>query len=255
MDRFLRLLLGLLAILNSVLTTNPTNNYQTRQEREKLAEFQQELMKNLKNTDDKLNDLAKLVDERFNQTMERVKQEAETNQELLQTVIQKLNHLAKLPIEVVPLKKSPWPINCTLPYESSVLSTLTTAANGKQYFFSNPIQTFWPEANKSCADKGLHLATVSNRIDLDAVHQKAREIHRGEEYWVSGKNFGDQNHLDYRWLDGSKLEESSDLWASGTVKNYGCVEIRAYEFSNLYSASCSGNRKSFFICELPSECY
>ncbi|XP_059489691.1 uncharacterized protein LOC132204862 isoform X2 [Neocloeon triangulifer] len=249
MDRLLRLLLGLLAILIPVLTTNPTNNYQSTkaQEREKLAEFQQELTKNVKETNDKLNDLAKLVDERFNQTM----QKATTNQELLQIVIQKLNHLAQIPDnELGKIKKFHVPINCTLPR----LSTMTTATNGKKYFFSYPTEAFWAVANESCAERGLLLATVSNQIDLDAVHQKAREIKRGDEWWVSAKNLGGESQLDYRWHDGSKLEQSSALWANGTVKNRGCVEIRTYEFSKLYSASCS-TEKSHYICELPTECY
>ncbi|XP_059470939.1 uncharacterized protein LOC132193958 [Neocloeon triangulifer] len=132
-------------------------------------------------------------------------------------------------------------------------TNLTTLSNGKKYFFSYPTQGNWSEAKKGCAERGLHLTALKNRIDLDAVYQKATQIATWKSWFLGAKNYGTKDKLEFRWFDGSKLEENDKLWADDADKKRGCVRIISSSSSFLLEATCSVKKN--FICELPSECY
>ncbi|XP_059482463.1 uncharacterized protein LOC132200775 [Neocloeon triangulifer] len=140
--------------------------------------------------------------------------------------------------------------NCT----KARLMELTTASNGKKYYFSDTSKAgTWTDANDWCENRGLYLATLKNQIDLDAVHQKTKTLNVNYWWWwVSAKSEGNGEDPDYRWRDGSKVEEN--MWAADNYNAQGCVAIRTAKNSSLYSVRCNDN-SNYFICELPIECY
>ncbi|XP_059480661.1 C-type lectin domain family 4 member M-like isoform X2 [Neocloeon triangulifer] len=138
-------------------------------------------------------------------------------------------------------------VNCTLARSTK----LKTISNGKKYFFSNPSATVWTDANDWCENRGLHLATLKNQTDLDAVHQRAKNISSLFSWWVSARNEGSDDEPDYRWRDGSKVED--DLLALNSNKTSGCFGINTKHNRSLYPVDCNVNL--YFICELPIECY
>ncbi|XP_059488488.1 uncharacterized protein LOC132204176 isoform X2 [Neocloeon triangulifer] len=135
---------------------------------------------------------------------------------------------------------------------SSIFNVLS---NGKKYIFSFPVKVTWSVANKSCDVMGLHLATLRNQNDLDAVYDKIRETYgKRLQWWVSGYNFAGDGNFDFRWHDGTYLDENSDLWMMDTKKKGNCVDLwTGNDVNKLYAGICHQPR--YFICELPTYCY
>ncbi|XP_059489141.1 centromere-associated protein E-like [Neocloeon triangulifer] len=149
-------------------------------------------------------------------------------------------------LRVIQLKKD----KCTRAHSAN----LTTASNGKKYFFSHPFETNWFDARKICIKMGLHLATLNNTKDLQVVWNMAEGL-SAWDYWVSARSYHIDGKLEYHWADSSKLGETSDLWApKANLKEGGCVHIRIGWRKDLHVDTCNYEGK-YFICEMPSECY
>ncbi|XP_059476707.1 uncharacterized protein LOC132197433 isoform X2 [Neocloeon triangulifer] len=116
-------------------------------------------------------------------------------------------------------------------------------------------QVNWTSANKKCKGMGLHLATLTDKADLDTIHAEAiKTIKRQNEFWwLSAKNYGIGDRLNFHWHDGSELQESSTLWRDEADKLKGCVYFWSGNEKKLNGLNCNENR--YFICELPKDCY
>ncbi|XP_059476706.1 uncharacterized protein LOC132197433 isoform X1 [Neocloeon triangulifer] len=145
------------------------------------------------------------------------------------------------------------PVNCSL--ARSQLTNLKELSNGKKYFFSDSSKVNWTSANKKCKGMGLHLATLTDKADLDTIHAEAiKTIKRQNEFWwLSAKNYGIGDRLNFHWHDGSELQESSTLWRDEADKLKGCVYFWSGNEKKLNGLNCNENR--YFICELPKDCY
>ncbi|XP_059473845.1 uncharacterized protein LOC132195697 [Neocloeon triangulifer] len=130
---------------------------------------------------------------------------------------------------------------------------LETLANGKKYFFSRWYVLTFDLAIAGCKEFGLHLAHPKNQADLDALHKRAD--YYDEHWWFYGaRNFAEPGEaFDYRWEDGTKLEENSPLWGEGADLSRGCVDLWIRVDSKLRTSDCT--RPQFFVCEVPAECY
>ncbi|XP_059476223.1 uncharacterized protein LOC132197148 [Neocloeon triangulifer] len=145
------------------------------------------------------------------------------------------------------------PPNCTL----ARAAKLTQLANGKKYFFSDYDYNHenWNVANETCANMGLHLATVRNQADLNALRAgtKQRRTFNRKNWWLSAKNYGGgREKYNIRWHDGSELEQNSPLWSAGARKK-DCVVFQTD--SNILMSGYHCSSYHYFICELPTECY
>ncbi|XP_059477337.1 myb-like protein X isoform X1 [Neocloeon triangulifer] len=131
-------------------------------------------------------------------------------------------------------------------------STPLVELNGKKYYFqllkTDPFLGDWQNKKDKCERKGLELVTIKDEDELKVVAEHALTL---EDYfwWVSAKNYGDENNYDFRWLDGTKLEKNSPLWGPNPEKKH-CVYLSK---KSLFSDSCDRNQR--YICQLPKECY
>ncbi|XP_059476617.1 killer cell lectin-like receptor subfamily B member 1A [Neocloeon triangulifer] len=131
-------------------------------------------------------------------------------------------------------------------------STPLVELNGKKYYFqlleTDPFLENWQIQKEKCERKGLELVTIKDEAELKVITEHALTL---EDYvwWVSAKNYGDENNYDFRWLDGTKLEKNSPLWASNAEKNH-CVYLWNQK---LWASSCNSNQR--YICQLPKQCY
>ncbi|XP_059476129.1 uncharacterized protein LOC132197089 [Neocloeon triangulifer] len=142
-------------------------------------------------------------------------------------------------------------VNCTLAgWHSSKLMRLS---NGKKYFFSNQIlDRNWTSANEHCKGMGLHLATIRDKADLDAISAEAVKRSNNSNWWLSGKSYRDDIKKGYYiWHDGSEFEPNSTWFIENDDKYYDCVMVDPM-FVSLLPFLCSGDM--YFICEFPSEC-
>ncbi|XP_059488897.1 uncharacterized protein LOC132204419 [Neocloeon triangulifer] len=118
-------------------------------------------------------------------------------------------------------------------------------------------QKNYTNANKSCVEMGLHFFSVRNQKELEILHMQAAVILDDVlPWWVSARNYGkDDDHLDFRWQDGSKFEENSRLWAPDPAcsTRRACVEIGTTDLRKLFCGTCLFPKN--YICELPPECY
>ncbi|XP_059471043.1 C-type lectin domain family 7 member A-like [Neocloeon triangulifer] len=130
-------------------------------------------------------------------------------------------------------------------------SSLTELTNGKKYLFIKSHGN-WTESRDKCAELGLHLAVLKDRKDLKVLERKVNQF-TDFSWWVSAKDEGSDGQLDFRWHDGSKLEQNSNFWDEGTNKTLGCVELRA--MGNKLSGKKCSYKYGNSVCELPSECY
>ncbi|XP_059471033.1 uncharacterized protein LOC132194019 [Neocloeon triangulifer] len=130
-------------------------------------------------------------------------------------------------------------------------SKLTLLSNGKKYSFHTTFKR-WNDANETCANQGLHLATIKSQNEAELVAAAAERI-EDTGFWVSVKNQASGNRKDFRWQDGTKLELDSPLWSGGADKKKDCVYIFNWTRGKLNGYSCT--ERAYFICELPSECY
>ncbi|XP_059471001.1 C-type lectin domain family 4 member F-like [Neocloeon triangulifer] len=251
--------------------------YEQVVETRKVAEEQNQLADATQN---KLDQLATNVDQRLNQTLERVEEAEKGNEELLkylnkatserfnrmekqiyqvlekdkemeekrQNDREKLDALANFTERHIQFFQIRFPTHCNL----ARLSNLTVLSNGKIYSFHQTLEN-WTSANETCSKNGLHLATIRDQNEAQLVAAEAQRIIKGYAWWVSAKNLGRGSEKDFRWRDGTKLELDSPLWWEKADKTEDCV--RTYNWTNrkLYSYPCNSDLP--FICELPSECY
>ncbi|XP_059476290.1 uncharacterized protein LOC132197194 [Neocloeon triangulifer] len=143
-------------------------------------------------------------------------------------------------------------VNCTL--ASLHVKKLTRLSNGKKYFFSNPA-TYgnWTFADEKCKEMGLHLATIRNEVDLNAVVLEAKKKKNDFGcWWLSAKNYGNHISINFLWHDGSELEDSSALWRENANKKECVCSFIADPNKKLQGLPCT--LKAFFICEHPAEC-
>ncbi|XP_059471016.1 collectin-12-like [Neocloeon triangulifer] len=223
MARFLSLIVLLLA---SALA----NEFSNKPEE---SEFRREMLTNLNKTNEKLDQLMRIV---LNQPVEMRKLVEEQNDKLIKSADQRFNQLFRIRFSS----------KCNL----ARLSNLTLLSNGKMYSF-HPTAATWNSANETCSKKGLHLATIKDQNDAQVVAAEGRRLDEGNTWWVSAKNL--ESEKDFRWQDGTKLELDSPLWTDGAGKTDDCVRIYNWAKGKLSSAKCSAYW--YFICELPSECY
>ncbi|XP_059471010.1 C-type lectin domain family 4 member F-like [Neocloeon triangulifer] len=244
------------------------------------SEFQQEMLKNLNKTNEKLDRLMRIVFEqevqtrkvaeqqkeeliRFsNVTNERLDQLAKNVNQRLDQVLEKdkemeekrkndrekLDALANITERHIQFFQIRFPPHCNLARSSK----LTMLSNGKIYSF-HPTYENWNSANETCVKKGLHLATITDLNEATLVAAEAKRIKKGTGWWVSAKNQASGSAKDFRWNDGSKLELDSPLWEENADKRYDCIHTYNWPKGKLYSHSCNSDQP--FICELPSECY
>ncbi|XP_059470836.1 C-type lectin domain family 4 member D-like [Neocloeon triangulifer] len=127
-------------------------------------------------------------------------------------------------------------------------SNLTTLSNGKKYSFIQSYEN-WNSANETCAEMGLHLATLRDTKDAQVVAAEALKIETGPNWLVSAR----KSEGDFRWHDGTKLELNSTLWWGRAAKTHDCVYFYNWEAGKLNSYPCFF--RFYVICELPTECY
>ncbi|XP_059471007.1 uncharacterized protein LOC132194000 isoform X2 [Neocloeon triangulifer] len=221
-------------------------------------------------TNDKLDQLAKNVDQHQDQTMERIEEAAKENKQLLKTVNerldnlenqnnqtledvkrqnQKLDELSKIAERLVQLfeeKFSPQESPCNLSRSAS----LKTLSNGKKYHFNKTAIT-WAGANETCSQMGLHMATITNLTDAQVILEEGEKSFGGHNWWTSATNQASEK--DFRWHDGTKLDLDSSLWRVNADKTEDCVYIADWVNGKLSTWLCSG--KSNLLCELPGKCY
>ncbi|XP_059489026.1 uncharacterized protein LOC132204506 isoform X2 [Neocloeon triangulifer] len=139
-------------------------------------------------------------------------------------------------------------VDCVLALSAANLKTLS---NGKTYSF-HETTVGWDTANDFCTKQGLHLATIENQNDLEAVGAQASDFTEIIGWWLSAKNVRNKSEncgQDFRWHDGTKLDLKSPLWwKSGKQYNNFVYTI----YSKLRSKK--SNFKQYFICQLPSKC-
>ncbi|XP_059470855.1 uncharacterized protein LOC132193917 [Neocloeon triangulifer] len=133
--------------------------------------------------------------------------------------------------------------------------TFQKLSNGKIYHFAYPTQANWIEAKERCATMGLRLASLKNLTDLKVIFNKTKEIHENSWWFVSARNYGNQNQSDFKWLDGSRLESNSSMWHKDADKKLGCTEIITNQTDKLHGGKCSD--KHHFVCEFefPTKSY
>ncbi|XP_059477944.1 uncharacterized protein LOC132198140 [Neocloeon triangulifer] len=160
-------------------------------------------------------------------------------------------------IPLVTLKKQK---EKTLPMISSIcrkarsFNNLRILSNGKRYFFSFPADTTWEEANSTCKQKGLQLASLKIQDDINVVWREVTKIgDYGSVWWLSAKDLGVTGRHDFRWYDGTMLDTSSELWSPKDASRSGCVRLVSGWSAKLYRGPCS--EIMYYICELPIECY
>ncbi|XP_059471008.1 uncharacterized protein LOC132194001 [Neocloeon triangulifer] len=210
---------------------------------EQKAEVKLELMKFANATNDKLDQLAKTVDQRFDQALEKdrqIEEQTKNNRE-------KLDALANITEHHIQHFQIRFLSHCSLARSSN----LTLLSNGKKYSFHQTKKN-WTSANEFCSKNGLNLATITDLNDAHVVAAQGRRIISGQAWWVSAKNEGRGSEMDFRWLDGTRLELDSLLWWDGANKTNDCVIINNWTGGKLWSDPCINPR--FFICKLPSEC-
>ncbi|XP_059488989.1 C-type lectin domain family 4 member F-like [Neocloeon triangulifer] len=233
--------------------------------RKLVEEESDERKKNFKETSQRLDELARLSDERHNQTFEEMKRtldEANNGRiEELATLVDQRNNLtlenfnqtnasdlAKQNHEELIFTR-----NLTLEHENRTdtsdlaneqhnksensdylvkcplarFANLTMLSNGKMYSF-HQIYENWNAANESCNKMGLHLATIKDQKDAQVVAEEGQKFGKWEVWWVSAKNSGIEGRRDFRWHDGTKLEMDSPLWKAGADKTEDCVFIFNY---------------------------
>ncbi|XP_059476997.1 uncharacterized protein LOC132197621 [Neocloeon triangulifer] len=134
--------------------------------------------------------------------------------------------------------------NCPL----SRSANLTLLSNGKMYFLSHPITANWSVANETCAKMGLHLATLTDHADFEIVWKHANTTGHDCLWWLSARNLGVGGEYNFRWHDGTKLEETSSLWREHASKA-GCVYFLSRPYKKLNGLSCTND--AHFICQLP----
>ncbi|XP_059488579.1 uncharacterized protein LOC132204225 [Neocloeon triangulifer] len=258
-------------VLTTVLAEDQkqTNQSQPRV----VEEFQAELTKNVKETNQKLDRLMRLVYDQAveirnlaeNENVEQKKKFDATNLRLEnlsqisderynQTVLAAENFNKKL-MDLAQRNQQEFEnikffLRCP-----GRLANLTTLSNGKKYLFSYPTYYGnWNFAKETCSKNGLQLATIRNLVDAHVVVAEIKKNYGGHGCWVSAKNSGIGGRKEFRWHDGTKLELSSPLWTGGVAKNDECVFI--YDYSSEGKLNCNEcTTYYYFICELPSECY
>ncbi|XP_059470946.1 uncharacterized protein LOC132193965 isoform X1 [Neocloeon triangulifer] len=219
-----------------------------------------------KASNDRLDQLARTVDLRLNQTVERVEQEVKNfNESTFERIYQlekqidqekrmelddreKLDALVNLAGRHIQFSEQTLlAARCTLARSSK----LTFLSNDKMYFFSYPINANWTSANETCSKRGLNFATIKDQNEAKVVAAEAHRIHTGA-WWVSAKNQASGSEKDFRWNDGTKLELDSPMWVEGADKRKDCVLL--YNAKGKLN-SCPSNFNQPFICELPSQCF
>ncbi|XP_059471012.1 uncharacterized protein LOC132194004 isoform X2 [Neocloeon triangulifer] len=180
-------------------------------------------------TNEKLDQLAKTVEQHHNQTLEYVMQQ---NQKLDQ-----------FPKEMIISAQ------CMLARSA----TLHTLSNGKKYHFNRTSDNTWFAVNETCARLGLHMATITDLRDAKVVSEEGERIIGSYAPWVSAKNQGRGSKRDFRWQDGTKLELNSPLWEHDADKTQDCVYIFKGNKNKLNTLQCFATSR--ILCELPRECY
>ncbi|XP_059470050.1 uncharacterized protein LOC132193417 isoform X1 [Neocloeon triangulifer] len=135
---------------------------------------------------------------------------------------------------------------------------LTTLPNGKKYFFSYPTHLYeanWTQANEICTRQmGMNLATIKDQADFDAIWNEAKTI-QNNGWWLSARKYtkGD-GHTDFYWHDQTLLAESNHgAWR--LIQPGGeCVYIYTPAGVKKFSATVC-NTVWYFVCELPADCY
>ncbi|XP_059474762.1 uncharacterized protein LOC132196261 [Neocloeon triangulifer] len=232
--------------------------YEQMVEIKKLAEEQE---KNFNATNQRLDEMVQLSDDRHRQGTEEIRNQAnETDRKLndldrlvkrnLENLNRKVDNSAALAERHYQLFESRYPTYCKRARSNS----LTELSNGKKYLFLTTGGN-WSQVRDRCAEKGLQMITLKNLNDLNLVWQKAKELIGDKYLWVSVRNFGNSDQADYRWQDGFKLELNSDLWTNGANKTLGCVEMRTGSNNGKLSGETCNYSGSKSVCELPSECY
>ncbi|XP_059486728.1 uncharacterized protein LOC132203175 [Neocloeon triangulifer] len=164
----------------------------------------------------------------------------------LKDVAQKMDEIAKLTISENRTKVTK--SNC----DRARLANLQNLPNGKKYFFHHT-SFDWFRAHDTCNNMGLRLATLKNQEDIEEVFNAGRNIDKWSIWWLSAKNQGFGDQMDYRWHDQTILDIDSSLWYSYANKRSDCVHLTHSDNGKLNSLSCSMERS--FVCELPTECY
>ncbi|XP_059474761.1 uncharacterized protein LOC132196260 [Neocloeon triangulifer] len=235
--------------------------YEQMGEMKKLAEEQE---KNFNATNQRLDEMAQLSDDRHRQGTEELKNHAnETDRKLndldrlVKQSLENVKHVDQKLDESAALAKRQnqhfdrrFSSNCNLARSAS----LTQLSNGKQYLFLTTGGN-WTQVRDRCAEKGLQMITLKNMNDHNLVWQKIKELLGESYYWVSARNTGNSGQMDYRWHDGSKLELNSDLWKDNANKTLGCVEMKYGSNNGKLSGETCNYSGSKSVCELPSECY
>ncbi|XP_059476995.1 uncharacterized protein LOC132197620 [Neocloeon triangulifer] len=189
------------------------------------------------------------IDERLNQTLAE-------NLEQTQNFTKTLENLAKQVQRDRQFAEYNFSVNCTRAHEkrSISLESLIGLSNGKKYYFSWPLHKLkWVDAKAKCIEMGLHLATVRSQADLDAIWEEAKSRQDYKWWWVSAKNFGSEDNLDFRWHDGTELVQNSTIFEEVSLGGE-CVNFNTSSTKKKLEAwPCY--YYYYFVCELPTQCY
>ncbi|XP_059488580.1 killer cell lectin-like receptor subfamily B member 1A [Neocloeon triangulifer] len=161
-----------------LVTATLANDQQQKKspELEQLEEFQREVLKNFNETNQRIEELTKLSDARFQKVM-----------------------------EILVSKK------CAGAWSNE----LSALSNGKKYLFSYSARYSWKEANEICANKGLHLVTLQDLDELRLLRTEATRLQPGQSWWVSAKKDAGQTDFTWLngtklGLDSNLWKEGAD---------------------------------------------
>ncbi|XP_059479057.1 C-type lectin domain family 4 member K-like [Neocloeon triangulifer] len=199
------------------------------------SDFRQEILRMFNETNQNMNILTKL----HQQTLEYVKQvEKQQNQKL-----DALSRVAERHLQY-------FLANCNV----ALSANLKALTNGKKYSFHSTVIE-WANARDSCAKQGLHLASIGDQSDAEALWAATQNVSPNTYWWVSAKNAGSWTKKNFRWHDGTKLEMDSPLWKAEAQKTADCVVAANWGNGTLKVEARPCINDYYYICQLPTECF